>query len=110
METIRVIQYGIGPIGAVIGKLMLEKPNVEIVGAIDADPLKAGKVPGLVAGLDHEVGVTVSADARAVLAQPAAIVVRTTSSLLAKVADELFLCVRAGKHVVSTYHPPFSRI
>lgn len=42
-RVIRVIQYGIGPIGAAIVRLMMEKSSVQIVGAIDIDPAKAGK-------------------------------------------------------------------
>ena len=46
-KKIRVVQYGVGPIGAAIVRLMREKEALEIIGAIDKDPAKAGK--------DHEV-------------------------------------------------------
>ena len=32
MKKIRVIQYGVGPIGAGMVRLMLNKPAIEIVG------------------------------------------------------------------------------
>jgi len=41
-KKIRAIQYGIGPIGASIAKLLREKASVEVVGAIDTDPAKVG--------------------------------------------------------------------
>ena len=42
-KRIRVVQYGIGPIGASIVKLMRGKSSLEIVGAIDKDPAKVGR-------------------------------------------------------------------
>ena len=35
-KPIRVIQYGVGWIGAAIVRLMLEKPGLQVVGAVDA--------------------------------------------------------------------------
>ena len=49
-KKIRAIQYGIGPIGASILKLMREKEAIEIVGAIDNDPAKIGRDLGEVVG------------------------------------------------------------
>ena len=42
-KRIRAIQYGVGPIGAAIVRLMREKQSIEIIGAIDSDPAKAGQ-------------------------------------------------------------------
>src|ERR1700694_5092644 len=39
-KKIRAIQYGVGPIGASIARLMREKFAIEIIGAIDTDPAK----------------------------------------------------------------------
>ncbi len=102
MGKIRVIQYGVGPIGAGVVKLMLEKPGLKIVGAIDVDPKKAGKDLGEVVGLGRKMGVKVSPDARAVLRKGADIVMHTTSSYLTSVVDQLSACLKAGLHVVST--------
>ncbi len=117
-KVIRVIQFGVGPIGAEVVKLMLKKPGLKITGAIDIDPQKAGRDLGRTVGLDREIGVQISADAAAVLAQPAEVVLHTTSSSLRAVADQLMACLRAGKHVISTCeelsypfrkHPDLSR-
>jgi 2,4-diaminopentanoate dehydrogenase len=102
-KRIRVIQYGIGPIGASIVRLMRQKASLEIVGAIDTDPNKAGRDLGEVVGSpDAPWGVTVSADAESMLAKPADIVVHSTSSYLASVMDQLLACAAAGLCVVST--------
>jgi len=102
-KKIRAIQYGIGPIGASIAKLMREKQAIEIIGAIDTDPAKVGRDLGEVAGAsDAPWGVKVSADADEVLGQAADVVMHTTSSSLPKVMDQLLECLAAESCVVST--------
>jgi hypothetical protein len=102
-KKIRAIQYGIGPIGASIAKLLREKDAVDIVGAIDNDPAKVGRDLGEVIGAsDAPWGIKVSGDARGVLDQSADIVMHTTSSSLAKVMDQLLACLDVGSCVVST--------
>jgi 4-hydroxy-tetrahydrodipicolinate reductase len=99
----RAIQYGIGPIGASIVKLLREKQAIEIVGAIDNDPAKIGKDLGEVVGAsDAPWGIKVSGDARGVLEQSADVVMHTTSSSLPKVMEQLLACVDVGSCVVST--------
>lgn len=102
-KKIRAIQYGVGPIGASIAKLMREKSAIEICGAIDTDPAKIGRDLGEVAGAaDAPWGVKISADAADVLGQAADVVMHTTSSSLPKVADQLIACLEAESCVVST--------
>jgi hypothetical protein len=102
-KKIRAIQYGIGPIGASILKLMREKEAIEIIGAIDNDPAKIGKDLGEVVGAaDAPWGVKVSGDVRGVLEQSADVVMHTTSSSLPKVVDQLLACMDVGSCVVST--------
>ncbi|MCI0538952.1 MAG: hypothetical protein L0Z50_27410, partial [Verrucomicrobiales bacterium] len=102
-KKIRVVQYGVGPIGAAILKLMREKQSLEIVGAIDIDPAKAGRDVGEVIGADDAPwGVTVRGDAVEMLAEEPDVVMHTTSSYLERVADQLIACVEAGASVVST--------
>jgi 2,4-diaminopentanoate dehydrogenase len=102
MGKIRVIQYGVGPIGAGMVRLMLTKPAIQIVGAIDVDQKKIGKDLGTVAGADREIGVKISSDAQSVLRSGADVVVHTTLSHLKSVAGQLADCLSAGLHVVST--------
>jgi len=102
MKKIRVIQYGVGPIGAGMVRLMLTKSAIEIVGAIDVDPKKIGQDLGKVSGAEREIGVKISGDAASVLRAGADVVVHTTSSYLKSVAGQLTDCLGAGLHVVST--------
>lgn len=102
-RKIRVVQFGVGPIGASIARLMREKQSVEIVAAVDADPAKAGRDLGEVAGVSGSPwGVIVSSDAAAVLKKPADVVIHSTSSYLPQVMQQLLACVSAGCCVVST--------
>jgi 4-hydroxy-tetrahydrodipicolinate reductase len=103
VKKIRVVQFGVGPIGASIARLMRQKASLEIVGAIDRDPAKVGRDLGEVIGAaDAPWGVSISADTRAVLERPVDVVVHSTSSYLASVMDQLLECLAGGCCVVST--------
>lgn len=102
-KKIRAVQYGVGPIGASIVRLMREKQAVQIIGAIDIDPTKAGRDLGEVVGAaDAPWGVAISSDADKVLAEAADIVIHSTSSYLRDVADQLLACLAAESCVIST--------
>lgn len=102
-KKIRVVQYGVGPIGASIARLMRQKDSIEIVGAIDKDPAKAGRDLGEAIGApDAPWGVRISADADSVLEKPVDIVMHSTSSYLPSVMDQLLACLAAGCCIVST--------
>lgn len=102
-KKIRVVQYGVGPIGASIARLMRTKHALEIVGAIDADPAKIGKDLGEVAGDEAAPwGVAISGDPRTVLDGHVDLVVHSTSSYLEHVKEQLLGCIEAGCCVVST--------
>ncbi len=102
-KKIRVVQFGVGPIGASIARLMRQKASLEIVGAVDKDPAKAGRDLGEIAGAaDAPWGVMIVPEISAALEKPVDVVVHTTSSYLASVMDELLACLSAGCCVVST--------
>ena len=102
-KKIRVVQYGVGPIGASIVRLMRQKHALEIVGAIDNDPEKIGKDLGEIAGAaDAPWGIKISGDAAKILDGHVDAVVHSTSSYLESVMDQLTACLEAGCCVVST--------
>jgi hypothetical protein len=117
-STYRVIQYGVGAIGAEVTRALAGYPDVQVVAAIDSAQPKAGQDLGRLAGLEAGLGVTVTADAGAALALPADVVLHTTGSYLDDVAPQLLAAVDAGKNVLSTCeelsypwerHPALSR-
>lgn len=101
--TIRVLQVGLGPIGVGIARQVAARPGFELVGGVDVDAAKVGRDLGEVCGLAAPLGVAVSGDLAAALADlaPAAAVVSTGSSL-ERVAPTLEACLAAGAAVVST--------
>lgn len=101
-KKIRAIQYGVGPIGASLVRLMREKQAIDVIGAIDTDPAKAGRDVGEVAGAsDAPWGITITADTE-ILTEAADVVVHSTSSNLPAVMDQLSSCLAAESCVVST--------
>jgi len=102
-KKIRVVQYGVGPIGAAIVRLMREKGAIEIIGAIDSDPAKAGRDLGdIVGGTEAPWGIPISDDAEAMLAKSPDVVIHSTSSYLPDVMDQLLACLAEECSVVST--------
>jgi len=98
VQPITVAQYGIGPIGAEIARLLLTKPWIKVVAAIDIDPNKIGKDLGEVIGLGRTTGVIVTAE----LQTRAEVVCHSTGSRLREVAAQLRDLLDRGSHVVST--------
>lgn len=103
---LRVVQYGLGPIGQATARTVLEKQesdHLELVGALDVDPDKVGRDVADLVGIDNSTGIVVSDDPTKVLetANPD-VVLHTTTSFLEDVADQLIQCAGAGAHVVSS--------
>jgi hypothetical protein len=102
-QKIKIIQYGLGPIGLKITQHLMEKDNFVIVGAIDADPQKAGTDVGELADLSKPLGVLVRADSKLVLNQNKAdIVILTTTSNLEDIYPQISEIISYGVNVVST--------
>ncbi len=98
-----MVQYGVGPIGAAIVRLMRTKQAIEIVGAIDKDPAKAGKDLGtLVEAEDAPWGIAIATEGASLLSDGVDLVTHSTSSSLRDVAGQLLECVQAGCCLVST--------
>ena len=100
---IRVLQVGLGPIGASIARQVGERAGFELVGGVDLDPGKVGRDLGPVCGLGREIGGEVSGDLETALAaMKPDIAVVSTSSALEIVAGTIETCLAAGVAVVST--------
>jgi hypothetical protein len=101
--AIRVVSFGLGPIGLSAARLALEKTSLELVGAIDVDPAKVGKDLGDLLELGRSTGIVVEGNAEQALErlQPDAML-HCTSSFLPMVKDQLLLAARFGVDVVSS--------
>ena len=99
----RVIVIGLGPIGQSVLKLVAERPGLQLTGAVDIDPAKAGKDAGGVCALGRDTGVPVSASLREALDRsPADVALLCTGSYLEDVAPQIEEIVGAGLNIVST--------
>jgi hypothetical protein len=103
MERIRVVSYGVGVVGGLIAKFLLEKEGVEVVGAIDVAKDKVGKDLGEVLGLERKVGIVISEDVDSVLSKVRAdVVIHATSSYLKDTYAQIASILKYGVNVLST--------
>lgn len=103
VETLKFIQFGLGPIGEKIVSYLLERENVELEAAIDIDPEKIGRDVGELIELGKPLGVKVSGDAVQVLANSEAdIVVLSTISSFAELEEQIRLCIKYKKNIISS--------
>lgn len=113
--SLRVIQYGLGPIGVETAKYLTQKGEFKLVGAIDIAPEKVGKDLGEMLGVAALRGITVTDNLTDVLKQVRAeAALHTTGSFLTQVYPQLEEIIIAGINVVSSceelafpwYHHP----
>jgi hypothetical protein len=103
MEKVRVVLYGVGVVGGMIAKFLLEKEGVDIVGAVDVAKDKVDKDLGEVLGIERKLGVKVSDDADAVFSKVRAdIAVHATSSFLKDTYSQIASIIKYGVKVIST--------
>ncbi len=98
----RVAIAGLGPIGSLIVKVLHERPDVEIVGAVDIAPDKVGRDLGEVAGLDARLNVTVQEEVASIAKIRPDIAILSTTSRFPLLADQALPLLDAGIHVVTT--------
>ncbi len=102
-DKIRVIQYGLGPIGSAVARHVVERKGVELVGGVDVDPEKLGRDVGRVVGLERPLGFTVAATlAEAQGLADADVVLHTTSSYFDQFKPQIIEILEAGLDIVST--------
>jgi hypothetical protein len=103
MPNIRVLHFGLGPIGAAVVKQIAARPGFKIVGAIDTDAAKAGRDLGDVVGFGRRLGLRVQDNAaKALKAAKPDIVVHCTSSLIKKVMPQIETILESKAAIVST--------
>ena len=102
-KKIKVVQYGLGPIGCRSVQYLTERGHFDLVGAIDSDRQKLGVDVGDLAELPGQLGLRVTDDATNLLREvEAEVVVLTTTSSLEQIRHQVLEIVSCGKNVVST--------
>lgn len=103
LETLKFVQFGMGPIGEKIANYLLERDNVELDAVVDVDPDKIGKDAGYFTQSGKNLGVIVSGDAESTLAGTEAdVVVLSTLSSFAKLEEQISLCLKYKKNIISS--------
>jgi 4-hydroxy-tetrahydrodipicolinate reductase len=100
----KVVLFGLGAIGLGTGKLVLERENLSLIGAVDVDESKSGKDLYELMELDGKSGIIVSKTLDEVIAgrgEPD-IVLQTTGSYLKMIYPQLTEIVSAGVNIVSS--------
>ena len=102
-HTLRVIQFGLGPIGSAVARLVDERSDLKLVGGVDIAPNKVGTDVGEVIGLEHKTGFAVETSLKDVLARTDAdVVIHTTSSYFDLFKLQIEEILAAGLNIVST--------
>jgi hypothetical protein len=101
--AIRVLMYGLGPIGAAVARQVASRKGFQIVGAVDIDHAKIGLDLGQVIGLDKKLRVRVTNDAAgAIKSGKPDVAVLCTSSSLKKVMPQIETILKKKVAIVST--------
>ncbi|MEU7632421.1 diacylglycerol kinase [Nocardia sp. NPDC049220] len=101
--TYRVVQWGTGNVGRHALAGVIANPDLELTGVWVSGPAKDGVDAGMLAGLDHSVGVTATTDAAALLASGPDCVVycSMTDNRLFEAVQDLQRILAAGINVVA---------
>ena len=100
---IRVVQVGLGPIGAAVAKQLLARRAFQIVGVVDIDPAKVGRDVGDVLDIGRRLRVTVTDSiARTIKATRPDVAVLCTSSSLKAVVNQFEEVLKLRVPIVTT--------
>lgn len=103
MKRIKVAQFGLGPIGLESLKLAAQQPWLEIVGAVDNAPEKAGRPLTEITGLAQLDGLKVSRDLEELFREtPPEVILHTASSSAAVSLAQMRPALELGVSVAST--------
>lgn len=103
MKKTRIVSYGLGPIGVRAAALAAEKSSMDLVGAIDVAPNLAGRDLGELCDHAGARGITISADADAVLRDTKPdCVIHCTSSFIPNVREQIEGVIDAGANLITS--------
>jgi hypothetical protein len=101
MSDIRVILCGVGGVGRNVARLLSARPGYRLAAAYTRNPKLAGQDLGALAGVTP-LGVGVTTDRQAALAEPADLLLVATTSFLHEVEPDLRAGVEHGLNVITT--------
>lgn len=103
MRNIRAALCGVGAVGALIAKHLIEKQGIEIVAAVDTDPQKLNKDLGEILKLQTRTGIMITDNVIEALKKTRPdIAIHATSSYLKQTYSQIAALVEQNVNVVST--------
>jgi 4-hydroxy-tetrahydrodipicolinate reductase len=97
-----IVHIGIGPLGAKTVRYAVERGCLDVVGAVDIDPDKAGKDLGELCGIEP-LGIAVSGSLNeAIAGKQADVALLTTVSSIVSLESQVAEIAEAGLNIVST--------
>ena len=103
MRNIRAALCGVGAVGALIAKHLIEKQGIEIVAAVDTDPQKLNKDLAEVLKLQTRTGIMITDNVIEALKKTRPdIAIHATSSYLKQTYSQIAALVEQNVNVVST--------
>ena len=100
---IKVMQVGLGPIGAAVVRQIASRKGFAMVGAVDIDPTKVGRDLGDVSGIGRPLRVKVTDDiSRTIKARRPDVAVLCTRSALKQAVPEFEAVLKLKVPIVST--------
>lgn len=103
-KKINAVQFGLGPIGQLCAKTILQKHSdkINLVGAVDIDPSKVGKDLGELLEIE-KTGIIVENDIKNILKKHKVnVVFHTTTSFMADVKEQLVELIKMKLNIVSS--------
>ncbi|HUK49817.1 MAG TPA: hypothetical protein VLV18_02180 [Terriglobales bacterium] len=103
MTPVKVIQYGLGPIGLEIAEVLLSRPWVQLVGAVDTDRNKIGKDLGELMTIPRKTSIIVTDKlSNALKDEQVEVVTHATSSYIRSIHPQILEILKSGASVIST--------
>jgi len=97
-----IIQVGLGPMGKIITKLLLQRKNLSLRGVIDINPQLVGKQLSELLDIEKEIDLTIESGLDSVLSRENTdVVIIATSSSLEKIVPIIESAVKSGSNVIS---------
>ncbi|MFX0136924.1 MAG: hypothetical protein ACFFDN_25020 [Candidatus Hodarchaeota archaeon] len=97
-----VIQVGLGSMGRLITKLLLERKNLSLKGIVDIAPQLVGKKLSEILNFEDEEGLVIKSNLKTVISKEKVdIVIIATSSALEKVTPIIKEAINSGSNVIS---------
>ena len=102
-ETVKVVQFGLGPIGKSTARAAHAIDMVQLIGAVDISPDLVNKDLGDVLELSGKLGINVVNDIKQIFDETDVdVVLHTTSSFVERIFDQVRPIMEGGANIAST--------